>query len=230
MLFYLLISSSIFSQNNPENNYKEFDAIVGTISNDLSQGIRFVDAYNKSYTIDDFRFYNSDAFAPAYLMYNHQPFYNINLKYDVLEDDIIFRNKIENNFEIKLSSLHISAFTIHETTFLKLPQQVSKFSFYKNGFFEQLYKGEKYDLYVKHQKSKKKRLGEKAILYEFIDTKNILLKYNSEYYELISKNDVLKILPNQKEFIKSFYTNNKILRKQNLTAFMVSLFRYLETK
>jgi hypothetical protein len=151
VLFYLLISAAVFAQGNSSNYYQEFDKIVGSVSNDLSQGALFVDAYTL-----------------GYVEYNDAPFFDCNMKYDVLEDQLLFRNTTtNNNFEIILNALHIDVFIIHGHTFVKLPQQVSKFSFYNNGFFEQIYEGLNFNIFVKHQKDKKKRLGDKSVLYEF---------------------------------------------------------------
>ncbi|WP_178988939.1 hypothetical protein [Winogradskyella schleiferi] len=231
VVFYLLIPVTIFSQNNSSNNYKEFDKIVGTINNDLSQGIRFVDDFNRTYSKNDFRFFKSNVYTTAFLQYNGQPFFDANIKYDLLEDQIVFRNNTEDkSFEIILSSLHIDAFKIYGSTFLRLPHKASKFSFYNNGFFEQLYKGQNFNLFLKHQKNIKKRLVDKTVLYEFLESEILLLEYDTEYYQLTSKNDIIDVLPQEKSKIKSFYKKNKILKVRDSKAFMISLFSHLDTE
>jgi hypothetical protein len=229
IIFYLLFTLSIFAQDNSEDIYKEFDEIVGTVSNDLSQGLRFVDVY-RPYSKNDYRYFKTDEFSPGYLVFKNQPYNNINIKYDILEDQIIYRNNLDkSNFELKLSSSQISTFTIHGTTFLKLPEEASQFSFYKNGFFEQLYKGQQFNLYVKYQKDKKKQLGDKTVLYKFLTTEDLVFEYNSEYYEIDSKSDIINVIAEKKAIIKAFYKKNKILKRQNLQTFMVSLFRHLDS-
>ena len=228
-LFYFLIPFTLFAQNTPTNHYDRFDEIVGSVSNNLTQGLRFVDAYNRSHSVNDFRFFESKSFTSGFLSYNGEPYFDCNIKYDLLEDNIIFKNTTgQKNFEIILNALHLDAFTIYGKTFVKLPEPASQFSFYNNGFFERIYQGQDFNIYVKHQKFRKKRLGDTSVSYEFLSSENLVLEYDSEFYELTSKNSIIKVFPEKKEMIKSFYDQNKVLKSQNLKGFMVSLFRQLE--
>ena len=72
-------------------------------------------------------------------------------------------------------------------------------------------------------------MGDKSIYYTYSTTQTLLLEYQSEFYDITSKNTILKILPERKEAIKLFFKHNENLESQNKIEFMKKLFASLST-
>ena len=161
-------------------------------------------------------------------MFENQPYYKIPLKYDILEDNIILhQNNVLGGHEVILNPIKIDNFQIFNKTFVKLPSNASNFSFYENGFFEQLMVKEKYILYSKIYKLKFKKFLEKKIVYRFNQHQYYVLNVNSHYYKIKTKRDLIKIFPEYKKVITKFYNENSILEKSNKSQFFINLLQNL---
>ena len=225
--FLVLVFQLNFSQSNSESYYNQFDAHTNSYATDLNNGERFEDLYLTD-SESEFRFLNSKEVSVGQVNYKTQDFFQSPLKYDLLEDQLIYKNtSAMNSYDVILDESLVASFSIHGKNFVKLPIEVSKFSFYKNGYFETVNKSDSFAVYVKHEKFKKKRLGDKASYYTYSNTETLLLEYDNSFYEIDSKNDLIKILPGKKEAIKSFYKNNNKLESQNKIEFIKQLFTYL---
>ncbi len=228
-LFFFFIIESFFSQNSSETYYNQFDKLVGSYKSDLNTGERFEDLFITN-SDNEFRFFMSKESAVGTVNYNSQDYYQSSIKYDLLEDNLVFRNLEGNNqYDVILEKQLVSSFSLLGRDFIKLPSKASKFSFYKNGFFEIVRISNEFNIYLKHEKFKKKRLGDKSIYYTYSTTQTLLLEYQSEFYDITSKNTILKILPERKEAIKLFFKNNENLESQNKIEFMKKLFASLST-
>lgn len=223
LLLFNLVIQFPYAQTDPQVFYNQFDEIVGSYSGDLNTGQRFEDIYPTN-SKTEFRFLELENSVIGTVTYNTQVYYNCSIKYDLLEDNLVFENKNTlNNYAIILDESLVSSFTILDRVFVKLPLKASKFSFYKNGFFEVIMKSNPFNLYVKHEKFARKRVGDKSVYYNYPGTETLVLEHNFEFYEIDSKNDIIKILPDRKEEIKSFYKTYKNLESQNKSEFLKTL-------
>lgn len=225
--FLVLAFQLNYSQSNLESYYNQYDAHTNGYSTDLNNGERFEDIYLTD-SESEFRFLNSKEVSIGHVNYKTQDFFQSPLKYDLIEDQLIYKNtSATNSYDVILDESLVLSFSIHGKNFVKLPIEASKFSYYKNGYFETVNKSDSFAVYAKHEKFKKKRLGDKASYYTYSNKETLLLEYEDSFYEIDTKNDLIKILPEKKEAIKSFYENNNKLESQNKIEFIKQLFTYL---
>lgn len=227
--FLFLNIHFVFAQNNFEGYYNQFDQLVGSYQNDLNTGERFEDVYLTK-SEDDFRFFKTKQSLDGKVNYKGQEFYQCSLKYDLYDDNLLFENvDASSPYLVILDNSLVTSFSLEEKDFVRLPAKVSNFSFYKNGFFENIATYKDFQLFMKHYKLKKKKLGDKISYDTYNKKEAILLKYKLEFYEISSERSIIRILPEQKKAIKLFYKNNKNLQSQNKTEFMKKLFASLPT-
>ncbi|MCK7589959.1 hypothetical protein M0G43_05175 [Subsaxibacter sp. CAU 1640] len=219
----LLLSYVLYSQSQTEILYSQFDDLVGSYGNDLNTGKLFEDIFPTN-SKDEFRFFETDKFVLGKVNYNSQNYNQSQLKYDLLEDNLLFQN---THYDIILEHTLVSSFSVHGRNFVKLSEKASNFSFYKNGYFEVVLNNDMGILYVKHEKFKKKRLGDKVSYYTYSIKKTLLLEYESNFYEVDSKNDLLGIFSERKDEIKLFYKNNNLLESRDKIGFMRMLLNTL---
>ena len=118
LLFFCINSSSLFSQNNSssENYYNWFDNIIGINNTNLLNGIEFKEEYR---TLENnSQYFFSNQFIPGDLIYNGQPYYDVDMKYDIYEDQLIIR-LVDNTgyFAIKLIKELVESFKRGKTGF-----------------------------------------------------------------------------------------------------------------
>lgn len=224
----ILSFQCVFAQNNSSSYYNQFDQLVGSFQNDLNTGELFEDLYRtKSKT--DFRFFKTYDPIDGKVNYKGQEFYKCALKYDLYEDNLLLVNfDATNPYLINLEKTLVQSFSLQEKEFVKLPAEASNFSFYKNGFFERISHDKEFSLYVKHIKLKSEELGA-SIYYSYSKREIIVLEYKLDFYEITSRNSIIKILPERKQAIKLFYKNYDKLYSQNKIDFMKKLFTSLTT-
>ena len=87
------------------------------------------------------KFYKIFEFVIGDIIYDGQPYYNIKMKYDLLEDQIIvnlFTNTGDNIF--KLLSSKLNSFTINNSEFIKLSNTIVNSNEEIKGIFQILFK------------------------------------------------------------------------------------------
>jgi len=229
LIVVLFVCRGISAQSNSEVYYNQFDDLVGTYDSDLNTGKRFEDLY-MTISQDEFRFFVGSEDNIGYVKYNSQSFFQSSLRYDVLEDNLLFKNVGSPNvYEVILEPMLVDSFSFNNRNFVKLPIKASKFPFYKNGYFESLAHIGSFHLYKKHEKIARKKLGDKIIYYTFSKREIMVFKYKDDFYEGVSKNDIIAILPHEKEKIRSFYKTYKDLESKNKIEFLKRLFTLLNT-
>ena len=218
----------VYAQNVSENYYNQFDQLVGSYQTDLTTGQRFEDVFLTN-SDDEFRFFITKESVVGKVNYDSQEYFQTSLKYDLLDDNLLFKSvESSNQYDVILEPLLVNSFSFLGRHFVKLSTKASKFSFYRNGYFELLDQTDDFMLYLKHEKFKKKKLGDKTSFYTYSKKESFLLQYQSEFYEISSKNDIIKLLPEKKSVIKSFYKNNHQLESQNKIEFMKKLMTTLK--
>ena len=183
--------------------------------------------YNRSFnTINNNHeyFLNSD-FINGNIVYSNQPFFNVLLKYDIYNDDLIAQLPSFNSYNIiKLIQEKVSKFTINNHNFVRLSEENT------TGFYEIIYEGNNLRVYKKYVKTLKKRLDKDFVYDVFKGKESYLFYYNNKYFQLKSKSSIIKVLPELKKDINSFYKNNNVLKKTNYDMFLEQLSSFLSTK
>lgn len=227
LVLFLLMMQVSRAQTEQQDYYNAFDDLVGSYSTDLNTGQRFEDLYPTN-SEDEFRYFKNNKFDIGIVNYNSQVYYQSNLNYDLLTDNLIFENlKTVEKYPIILDAYLVESFSVNDRKFIKLPQSASKFTFYKNGFFEVLVESNPYNLYIKHEKFVRKKIGNKSVYYSYNYKETFVLEYQFEFYQIDTKSDIISILPDKKNEIKNFYKTYKNLESQNKADFIKKLFTSL---
>jgi hypothetical protein len=212
------------AQNNSssENYYNWFDNIIGVNNTSLLNGIEFKEEYR---TLENnSQYFFSNQFLPGDLIYNGQPYYDVDMKYDIYEDQLIIR-LVDNSgyFAIKLIKELVESFQIGNHLFLNSSYLQSKKESQSMGFCEVLYQTQNISFFKKHLNNKQERRNDRFAYTQFIYRKKILFSYGDKFYELSSKKDLINTLPDQKKTINSFYKNKTFLMRSNYEEFLKKL-------
>ncbi len=221
--FFVSYFSQSQTQNTQKNYYKWFDKQVGVENTGLNNGVR----YKELYRIKNgkHKFYLSPNFIRSDIFYRGQPYYDIEMKYDLFEDQIIINLPTQQGFStFQLIKDLIDNFSINNKKFIQLTNnEVSNSSNKISGFYEISFNSSNFILYKKYLKNRIKYLEYKVIYSEFINKYEYYIYYNNKYYLIEKKGDFRKIFPIQMKVISSFYYSNKILLKSNYDLFMIQL-------
>ncbi|WP_298262626.1 hypothetical protein [uncultured Lutibacter sp.] len=227
--FLSLKTTTFYCQNNEltkESSYKWFDKVIGVGNTGLYNGIQYERKFNPLH--NDHEYYLSSEFLIGDIIYNGQPYYDILLKYDIYNDDLIVKLPSYTSFNIiKLIKQHVKSFSINNNN--KFVNIKASNSSVENvvGFYEVIFDDGNIKMYKKHQKSLKKHL-EKSYVYDaFKNKEEYFLFYNNTYYKIKSKRNFFKILPNLKKNINSYYNSYYKLKREDYDVFLLNFSKYL---
>jgi len=211
-------------QKNEIEFYNWFDENLGSENSLLFNGTR--PSENTRSKDGSHKYYMSPSFIPGNIVYQDQPFFNIPLKYDINEDEIIINlTSGTKSSIIKLIKANVQRFTLQNKQFIKLQDGDQKLIV--NGFYEVLFESSDLSLYKKHHKTKKERIFQKEVYTDFIDEDAYLIQRLGKYHTISNKNDLIKIIPEQRSTINRLYKENDKLRKTDLDAFLTKLCKNL---
>jgi hypothetical protein len=226
VILFLFYTCNTFCQttSDKENYYIWFDGIVGVENSGLFDGLRYKEHYLTQN--NNHKFFISQQFLKGNITYDNQPYYAIELKYDIYENDIIVNLEGQSGKSIlKLNSDRIDNFTVNGITFHRIITKNSEL----NGFYTVLYQNSNITSYKSYRKSVKKYIYKKNVYYQFTDFSDYLLKVDSNFYAIQSKSDLIKIFPFYKNEINFYYNNNHKLQKSDYDLFLKQLIQNISS-
>lgn len=215
LLTILVLPFLVFSQNSSKKKdyYTYFDEIVGLKNTSLSNGVFFKEKFRK--LAGNHNYFKSNEFHIGEIKYRNAYFYNVALKYDLLEDNLIVKIPDgTNNFVFVLEKKLVTHFKINNVHFTNTKS---------NGFVQQLSTNNTISLYKKHLKTKNKKLNQRFVHYTFSKRETYLLLFKNSYYTVKTKKDFITVFPNLKKKIKTFYNNNNFELKNHPDIFLINL-------
>ena len=184
-------------KNEEKEGYLWFDHALGAENINLYNGLVYIEKYK---TINDkHKFFSSRNSLVGSIIHKGQPYYNVKMKYDLFEDQIL----VMTNNLVQLINEHIASFTINGSKFVNIDTQKGD-TRSLSGFYEILTETPSYSLYKKHCKRKIDRMGQKAVYSEFIDDNQFYVHYSGAYHKINTKRDMIKIFPEFKREIKAY--------------------------
>ncbi|MCK5677423.1 MAG: hypothetical protein KAH72_02980 [Flavobacteriaceae bacterium] len=225
ILLFLFITNSFYSQtqSSQKDYYKWFDNYIGIENTSIFNGLRYKEEFR---TLEgNHKFYLTPNFIKADIVYDDQSYFDIKMKYDLYEDHIIVNLATNSGSSIlQLLSDKIESFTIKGHNFIKLlDNHTTNSNDIITGIFEIVYKNSNLILYKKNKKIAKKHLTKKYIYYSFSKKNQYYFYFNNDFYIINSKSSVVKIFPNYKKEINTFYNKNKNLLNSDFDAFIMQL-------
>ncbi|MGB5202704.1 MAG: hypothetical protein WBN63_00845 [Eudoraea sp.] len=209
------------SSNEISSFYSWFDNVFGIENTDLYNGVEYIPKY---LVVDDNHpFFDSADFVKGTLLYNKQFFYDVPIKYDIYEDEVLLN--VEYGFGkgvIKTIRNKLDKFWINNHSFIKIKNTDRNSS--PDGFFEELLVLDGFKLYKKHV-SKKGKISKDSRLYSQFYKGNewYCLQFNNIYYEIRKVKDIISIFPEYKKEINKYY--KKPLDKSGQDAAFMVLIR-----
>lgn len=219
--FSFTVCSTIYGQQiNETKFYNWFDENLGSENSLLFNGTR--PAENTKSKNGSHKYYLSSAYIPGNIVYRGQPFFNIPIKYDINEDEIIINlTSGTKSSVIKLIKANVQRFTLQNKQFIQLADGDQKLIV--NGFYEVLFESPVLSLYKKHHKTKKERIVQKEVYTDFKEEDVYLLQRLGKYQTISNKNDLIKIMPERKSDINHLYNKNDKLQKSDFDAFLIKI-------
>ncbi|MDY8138141.1 hypothetical protein [Aquimarina sp. 2201CG5-10] len=230
-LFTLFLNTQIqfvYSQSvsNTDVYYKWFDTTIGNENTGLYNGTIFINQYR---TINEkHRFFKIKDFINGTIIYNDQKYYDIPIQYDINKDQLITKLKLGyGEVALQLVKDKVQEFTLDNTRFINVLADNLKQND-KEGFYEVLLDTPMLTLFKKHLKSRRKRVRNGQVYYEFISNYNYMLFYDKKYIDIKNRKIIIETFPSFKNEIISHYSIAKKLQKSDPDAFKKSLFKKIE--
>jgi hypothetical protein len=224
IFFFGTISSNSQNTYSQKNIYKWFDKIVGIENTGLFEGTEYKEKYR---TIrGNHKFFTSSQYLTGNIVYNGQPYYDIKLRYDIYEDDLIAN--LQSNFgfsTLKLIKDKIESFSLNNQLFVKLSYQTDNRTFTKdmNGFYALLFKNPNLILYKKYKKTIKKLLDKSFVYYKFKNQNTYLIYFNNKYHKIMSKKELIALFPKHQEYINILFKNIDTSQNSKFDKLMIQL-------
>jgi hypothetical protein len=219
-----MFSTMLGQQKKEAQLYKWFDETLGTENSILFNGTR--PSENTRSKDGSHKYYLSSSFVTGNIVYQNQLFFDIPLKYDIHEDELIINLTADTKTSIiKLIKTNVQQFTLQNKQFVQL--QVPEQTMPVSGFYEVLFQSDDLSLYKKHHKTKKERIVHKEVYTDYRENDEYLIKERGEYRTILNKNDLISAIPEHKTTINNFYKEYDQLRKSDFDAFLIKLSKYL---
>ncbi len=192
-----------------KNYYQWFDSATGLENSGLYNGIVYAEKYRMLRKKQ--KFFHSTDFLQGSIVYDERPYFDVAMKYDVNEDEVL----IKLGRVLLLEKGKIKNFTINGHQFEKFDYRDHGNSNI-NGFVEVLFKNYFFSFIKKHKKEAREKLGKKLVFHEFFDKNQYFLFYQNQYHRISSRRDIVKVFPDFAEkIIKRFPKSRRKAKKED---------------
>lgn len=216
-----------YSQSNTDISlYTKFDSIIGKENLGINNGTLHSNLFRT--VSQNQRYYIKDEFSIGQLNYDNQIYLNINLKYDLLEDQLVFKHKGQtDNLSINLNSSKVTFFILKNKKFINIDTYTSTKAEFLKGFYEENFIGNEISFYIKHFKERKEINQSDGVFSDYISHNLFVIKYKKVFYQIETKKDIKKVLPEYSKIINDYYNMNSKLETIDKLQFMEGLVRYI---
>ncbi|MEE9363370.1 MAG: hypothetical protein V3U92_12300 [Cellulophaga sp.] len=219
LFLFIIISVNSQTTIGEKELYKWFDTTIGHENTGLIDGLEYHDIYKTRN--GNHKFYLSSSYQIGNISYNGQRYFDVEMKYDILDDQIIIKIPTQTkSYIIQLIKEKIDSFSIKDSKFISIDNLTN----HNDGFYEVIYKSSNLAFYKKNIKTSYKHYSGRSIVYSFKNKDEYLLYFKSKYYKSKkSKNFLIKLLPKYIKNINLFYKSQSELLNTNYAFFMKKL-------
>ncbi|WP_422083316.1 hypothetical protein [Ulvibacterium sp.] len=221
-LFCVTLPSFNFSQTAADNpsTHIWFDDIIGRTNSGIFNGVAYTEVYR---VINErHQFFKEPDFVPGSVVYDGQPYFDVELKYDVYQGNLLTRNMETLGAPILIfDESNVTEFTINGHRFKNVNQNLAENMAF--GFLEVLMENDSLSLYKKHSKKIFKRTDKEILYYEFKDRHSYYIYYANIYHSLQKANDLNAIFPEYRKSLKAIRNRYASLGKSDPDAYMKSI-------
>ena len=217
----LALTDSYAQHDKVENLYRWFDATIGEENSGLYYAVAYIDEY---LTINDqHRYFKSPYFEVGTLYYEGQPYFEVLMKYDLFEDQLITDTKnISGLPSLQMRKQSVDSFSIHGQRFINLARKYEHLV-KANEFYTVIYETAYFTLLKKFRKKDIRKLDRKRVYYNFKEDNKYALFIEGTVVNIRNRNDIKKQFPALKKTINHHYRS--VRSSTNDNQFMLSLFR-----
>lgn len=246
LILFLCVSTNSFCQSPTKNIAKSFDEIVGYDNLDISNGIFLPPDY--PYLLDQENKYfenktntktfnqtllttqNQNGYTKGNVTYNGQRYYDVELKYDILNDFLIYHPKGTSSIiACRLISQKVDSFSIYDKNFIHISKKnIAPAGTNFQGFYQKIVIDNDLELYLKFEKNRREQIKNHKIYYFYVSNHQFWINYDKIYTKITSKKDVLNIFPTLSKEIQNFYEVEALLKDNNLPLFYENLLFYIK--
>lgn len=173
------------------------------------------------------RYFQKDA-AKATVRFDGQSYFNIDLKYDILQDAALVQPPDFYSF-VTLIAAKTQSFTLNGKTFVNLNYGDAKVPDFITGFYEQNLTTDRFIFYIKHHKDVREIIKNNRTYKDFQIKNNYILQYKNDFHEITSKSKVIALFPEYKSQINDFYQANRAVEKSDPSQFTAQLLKYIHS-
>ncbi len=190
----------------------------------LLNGIKYV-PYKNQYYVGHAYFLASDL-QNASITYDDTEFYNVPVLFDIYKELLVIKDR-EGSGYMSLINQKLTRFTIGNHYFEKIIADSTE-NIIKTGFYEILNNGKTQLISKRYKKPEEEKSGI-IMTITFTPNDKFYLHKADEYYEVSSKNDLLKFLKDKKNDLEKYIKLNKLsFDKNNKEASMIKLATYYD--
>ncbi|HET8839143.1 MAG TPA: hypothetical protein VFM82_09165 [Flavobacteriaceae bacterium] len=215
--------TTFFAQSQLKNYTEQFDSVVGEENLGINNGTLNLRDYQ--FVIEGkTKYFQNLGYTKGTVHYDGQPYYEVKLKYDLSEEQLIFNPKnATSNIGVNLIRQKVDSFELQGLTFVNMNKLVSADKTNYKGYWHQIKIGSDFFLYIKYKKNRKDIIKNDKVFHQFDLYRTFLVDYDGNFQPISSKNDILKIFPDFSEEINRFYEANKSLENSDLPLFYTNL-------
>lgn len=188
--------------------YNWFDSLIGTENVGVYTGIEYVENHK---SVNEFhKFFESKDFIKGSIVFEGQPYYNVDIKYDLYNDLVLVKPPNRSSlFMISLDKNKIDEFNINKHQFVKVKDTLNN-SIIVTRFCEILLQNDDFTLLKSHRKKVNQRIDGRTMYVEFTEANSEFLLKEGQTYKLRSKKDLITLFPKYKKEINNLYRINKV--------------------
>lgn len=227
-LTILLLHPIAHSQTNVKTNlYDWFDNAIGKENLNINNGPLHSNPYR---TITNKNRYYSDEFTIGNISFENQIYFDVKLKYDILEDQVVFKlNQQTDNLAINLIRDKVDYFYIRNKKFINLSSKSDNLPDFIKGYYEENFVGNAMELYIKHHKDRKEIYYFDGFYSDYIENNEFILKYKNTFIKIDSEKEIKQLFPEYKKAISTFYSINRAIEKSDKKQFMENLIKQMDS-
>lgn len=205
--------------------YNWFDQMISPVNTDIFDGLAYTEQHRM--LTDKHKFFMTANFSTGSLVYKGQPYYNLQLKYDLFQDQLLLRYSNKPNIPtVIVAKKDVSKFTLGDHTFINLAFETNKKQ-QTSGYFELLLENDRLRLLKKHRKRILRKMNDRIRYYEFKAQDSYYVRYQGDYYQLKGVGTFAALFPEFKETLKRAEATHKSLQQQDKDLYLISVFEDL---
>ncbi|AEM70651.1 hypothetical protein Murru_1611 [Allomuricauda ruestringensis DSM 13258] len=229
MVLILIFSTSLLAQGQTNKItapkvYSTFDSIVGEQNMALYNGPIFKE--RSTGASDTHAYFLETNFLKGDIIFDEQPYFEQNLKYNVHLDELLITPKFNpTGLLVRLVKNKVKEFTIDGHRFIRLPSTLRDSQQY--GYLEVLESEEGNLLLKKYRKKSVQSRRESQVITEYEESIDYILLFGEELIKANTKNQWNNVFVDQKKELRDLFKQNRIAFKTDKDTFFKLLFNKL---